>query len=263
LNRQFLLYRMNSLMKILTLRLFIAFILSSLSYGNYEPEEGATAELSTKENWTFTPDPELPNILILGDSISIGYTLQVRELLKGIANVHRPMGKRNNRRENCQGTTTGLKNIDRWLEAGEWDIIHFNFGLHDMKHMGQETTTKKSKLSDPQQAPPEKYKAQLQTITEKIVATKAKLIFATTTPIAPNTTTPLRMPEYPPQYNTIAKEVMAPYSIEINDLFALCEPQLKEIQLPRNCHFNTKGSQVLAEQVAKVLKDAVQNLSKE
>ncbi len=33
--------------------------------------------------------PGLPRVLLIGDSISIGYTLQVRELLKGKANVHR------------------------------------------------------------------------------------------------------------------------------------------------------------------------------
>jgi hypothetical protein len=31
--------------------------------------------------WTFTPDPALPDVLILGDSISIGYTPLVRQLL--------------------------------------------------------------------------------------------------------------------------------------------------------------------------------------
>ena len=36
-------------------------------------EQGSTAEKKADE-WTFTPDPGLPNVLILGDSISIGYT---------------------------------------------------------------------------------------------------------------------------------------------------------------------------------------------
>ena len=33
--------------------------------------------------------PGLPRVLLLGDSISIGYTLPVRERLKDVANVHR------------------------------------------------------------------------------------------------------------------------------------------------------------------------------
>jgi acyl-CoA thioesterase-1 len=75
---------------------------------------------------------ELHRVLILGDSISIGYFPFVKELLKGKAMVSRPMGK-DGGYENCQGTTHGVKELDRWLGDTPWDVIHFNFGLHDMK----------------------------------------------------------------------------------------------------------------------------------
>ncbi|MEC8895625.1 MAG: hypothetical protein VX675_04820, partial [Planctomycetota bacterium] len=42
----------------------------------------------------------LPRVLLIGDSISIGYTVGVRELLSGKANVHRPL-------TNCGPTTKG------------------------------------------------------------------------------------------------------------------------------------------------------------
>ena len=67
----------------------------------------------------------LPRILLIGDSISIGYTLEVRKFLKGKANVHRANA-------NCGPTDSSLKRIDKWLEGGRWDIIHFNWGLHDV-----------------------------------------------------------------------------------------------------------------------------------
>ena len=69
-------------------------------------------------------DPKLPRVLLVGDSISMGYTLPVRALLTGKANVHRPP-------TNCSSTASGLKNLDAWLGPGKWDVIHFNFGLHD------------------------------------------------------------------------------------------------------------------------------------
>ena len=72
-----------------------------------------------------TIDPALPNVLILGDSISIGYTPGVREELKAKANVIRPNA-------NCGDTTIGLANIDAWLGDGKWDVIHFNWGLWDL-----------------------------------------------------------------------------------------------------------------------------------
>jgi hypothetical protein len=66
----------------------------------------------------------LPRVLLIGDSISMGYTLDVRELLKGKANVHRIP-------TNGGPTTNGLKNIKAWLGDSKWDVIHFNWGLHD------------------------------------------------------------------------------------------------------------------------------------
>jgi acyl-CoA thioesterase-1 len=71
----------------------------------------------------------LPRVLLIGDSISIGYTLPVRELMQGVANVHRPL-------TNCGPTTEGLQHIDQWLGKEKWDVIHFNWGLHDLKYMG-------------------------------------------------------------------------------------------------------------------------------
>ena len=75
-----------------------------------------------------TDTPGLPRVLIIGDSISIGYTLPVRAQLRGRANVHRP-------KDNCGSTLVGLERLDAWLGNGKWDVIHFNFGLHDMSYV--------------------------------------------------------------------------------------------------------------------------------
>ena len=83
-------------------------------------------------------EPGLPRVLIIGDSISIGYTLDVRALLKGKANVHRIP-------TNGGPTTNGLKNIQAWLGDGKWDVIHFNWGLHDLKYIQDDP----SKRADP------------------------------------------------------------------------------------------------------------------
>ena len=52
--------------------------------------------------------PGLPRVLLIGDSISIGYTLSVRAALKGVANVHRIP-------TNGGPTSKGLENIEAWL----------------------------------------------------------------------------------------------------------------------------------------------------
>ena len=75
-------------------------------------------------------EPGLPRVLVIGDSISIGYTLGVRALLRGKANVHRPA-------ENCRHTDIGLEKLEEWLGDQPWDVIHFNWGLHDLKYVDE------------------------------------------------------------------------------------------------------------------------------
>jgi hypothetical protein len=56
--------------------------------------------------WDFVQDdPQLPRVLLIGDSVSRGYTQAVRKALAGKANVHRAPA-------NCGPTASGLKNID-------------------------------------------------------------------------------------------------------------------------------------------------------
>ena len=110
----------------------------------------AFAQQSDKPMSPVTDVEGLPRVLLIGDSISIGYTVDVRAMLKGKANVHRPL-------TNCGPTTTGLQKLDEWLETGgkgkKWDIIHFNWGLHDLKYMGPDgknLADPKAKTSKPQ-----------------------------------------------------------------------------------------------------------------
>jgi len=203
------------------------------------PQKSPTAEK------TFTPNPSLPNVLILGDSISIGYTLDVRALLKGKANVFRPA-------ENCAGTTRGVKEIDRWIGDRKWAVIHFNFGLHDLKHVAKPGDDKATNNpQDPPQATVEKYSQNLEVIVKKLKATGARLIFATTTPVPEGTK--IRDVGVEARYNAAALTIMKANGIRVNDLHAFCVPQLDKLQKPKDVHFTADGSRALAEQVVKVI----------
>ena len=57
---------------------------------------------------TLTPNPNLPNVLLIGDSISIGYTLPVRVALMGEANVFRIPENGGQRLEASRGWISGL-----------------------------------------------------------------------------------------------------------------------------------------------------------
>ena len=175
----------------------------------------------------------LPRVLLIGDSISMGYTLPVRKLLEGKANVHRIP-------TNGGPTKNGVANIDKWLGKGKWDVIHFNHGIHDLKYMPD----------GKRQVEPADYEANLSTITTKLKATGAKVIWATTTPIPDGDLTPQRKFGQVPEYNEIAAKVMKENGVSINDLNAHITPRIAELQNPKDVHFKTAGSEFLAEKVA-------------
>ncbi|QEG22307.1 sulfatase-like hydrolase/transferase [Mariniblastus fucicola] len=199
-----------------------------------------------------------PRVLILGDSISIGYTPFVKELLADQAVVVRPT--KDGKPENCAGTDRGIGNIDRWLklEGGNWDVIHVNFGLHDFKHVDAKTGKNSNAADDPLQSGPEEYEQQLRTILTKAKATGAKVIFCTTTPVPPGCK-PLRETTSPEQYNAIGRKIASEFGIAVNDLFSFANPQLAKIQQPANVHFTKEGSKVLAGKVAEAIRNVLEN----
>lgn len=75
----------------------------------------------------------LKNILVIGDSVSLGYTPAVATLLADVALVqHAPWGGDGGAEE----TAYGIQCLDYWLRgpAGDKiypDLVYFNFGLHD------------------------------------------------------------------------------------------------------------------------------------
>jgi len=182
--------------------------------------------------------PNLPRVLLLGDSISIGYTLPVRAALEGKANVHRPA-------TNCGPTTRGLDGIDQWLGDGKWDVIHFNWGLHDLKY-----------IEGKQQVPLAEYEKNLSKLVERLKETGAKLIWCATTPV-PEGVSPPRTDADVVAYNAVAAKIMKANGVATDDLYAFALPQLKEIQREANVHFSPEGSAVLAGQVAKSILEAL------
>jgi acyl-CoA thioesterase-1 len=192
----------------------------------------------------------LPRVLLIGDSISIGYTLQVRELLKGKANVHRPP-------VNCAATIHGLKGLDEWLAIGgkdkKWDVIHFNWGLHDLKYMGPDGEN----LADPkagtskQQVGPEAYEKNLRELVKRLRKTGARLIWRNTTPVPEGARG--RVPGHAAEYNEIAARVMKEMKVEIHDLYAFAKKNVAKIQRKADVHYTREGSMKLAKEVVKVL----------
>ena len=183
-------------------------------------------------------DPRLPRVLLIGDSISIGYTLPVRERLSGKANVHRIP-------TNGGPTFEGLKHLDDWLGNEKWDVIHFNWGLGDLKDM---RTPEAIAAGEPgkRQVSPDQYRKNLEDLVRCLKKSGAKLIWASTVPVPAGVKG--RVPDEV-RYNEIAAEVMSAEQVAIDDLYSIAKPRSRELQI-FDGHFTPEGSRVLAVGVA-------------
>ncbi len=206
------------------------------------PQEGPPADT-----------PAMPRVLLIGDSISIGYTKPTRQLLAGKAEVHRVPG-------NAGHTGMGLAGLPKWLDEkhGKWDVIHFNWGLWDLCYRNPQSKVQghRDKVNGKLTHTPEQYAANLEQIVTRLEQTGAKLIFATTTPVPKGEAG--RKVGDDAKYNAVALDVMKRHGVRINDLHAVMSPHMKQHQVgPGNVHFTPEGSKLLAEHVAAGILDAL------
>ena len=186
-------------------------------------------------------DSALPRVLLIGDSISMDYTVSVRRLLDGRANVHRvPM--------NGSTTVVGLENLSAWLGDKKWDVIHFNWGLHDLTVLlGQGGL----KNDGSHLVPLDQYQKNLEELVKRLKLTGATLVWATTTPVPSADVAILyRKSSDAIAYNAVAQKIMEENGIAIDDLYSFALPRLGTIQKPANVHFTDAGSEELAKEVA-------------
>ena len=219
----------------------------------------ATSNLQAQDNKSkrkpspvFAPvkdNSNLPRVLLIGDSISIGYTLPTRKLLMGKANLHRIP-------TNGGPTTKGLAEIDKWLGKSKWDVIHFNWGLHDLKYMGPngQNLFPKEKGGKPQ-VPIDAYEKNLDKLVTRLKKTGAKLIWRNTTPVPPGSKG--RYVGDSVKYNAAATRVMKKHGVPTHDLFTMSKKRMKEIMRPANVHYSPEGSKVLGRDVARVITESL------
>lgn len=177
----------------------------------------------------------LPRVVLVGDSIRIGYAPLVAKLLDGKAIVVSP-------KPNGEDSGNVLRNLEEWVVKEKPDVVHINAGLHDLK------------LKDKSyQVPLVDYEKNLKTILDRIQkGTKAKVIFATSTPILDNLHAQRkagfnRFEADVQKYNVAAVAVMKQAGVPINDLHKLVEGGGKGKLLGGDgTHYTQEGYEMLA-----------------
>lgn len=186
----------------------------------------------------------MKQILLIGDSIRMGYCEYVKDLLKDRAEVIYPS-------ENCRSSQNIIINLLNWshlCDKEKVEIIHFNCGQWDAAHFNYDLTPLTS-LSE--------YRKNLCAIVQQMkrIFPNAKLVFATTTPMNPaypQTINP-RTTEDIIAYNDAAKQVMEEHGIAINDLFLFAENWGPEHYIDY-CHMTEISYKCLGKQVSDFIK---------
>ena len=201
-------------------------------------------------------NPDLPNVLIYGDSISIHYTQPLRAKLKGKANVYRVFSNG----QHSGAFLAKMKKMHETMRSADlddpwdfkWDVIHFNVGLHDLKYLAGK---KLDKQNGTQVTSIEAYEKNLVDIVDYLnqLAPNARLIFATTTPVPEEAEG--RFSGDAQKYNAAAQAVLQKHpEIMINDLFAFTKPNQTEWWIkPGDVHFNEIGRTAQGDEVARLI----------
>ncbi len=184
---------------------------------------------------------ELPRVVLIGDSIRLGYAPIVAKRLEGRAQVITA-------EQNGGDSSRVRANLAQWAISVRPQVVHFNAGLHDLKLL---------KASGRHQVPLDQYRENLREIAARLQReTSARIIFAATTPIidvrhAARKADFDRLEADVRRYNTAAGEVMRETGIPINDLHWLVDRAGTErLLLKDGTHYTPEGYELLASAVA-------------
>ncbi|MCC2668082.1 MAG: hypothetical protein K0Q72_553 [Armatimonadetes bacterium] len=184
--------------------------------------------------------PELPTVVLIGDSIRLGYAPLVAKRLEGKARVVSPA-------PNGGDSSNVLKNLEQWATRERPLLVHLNCGLHDLK------LDRKTKAY---QVPIDRYEANLREIVQQVRGSGAALVFANTTPIedarhAKRKAGFDRLEWDVQRYNDAAERVMRETGVTIHDLHWLVQHRGgPKLQMADGTHYTPAGYEVLAEAVA-------------
>ena len=178
------------------------------------------------------PDPKLPNVLLLGDSLSRNYFPQTTKDLAGVANVYLM----------ASSISVGDPRLPREIrefaamEKVPFRVVHFNNGMH-----GWDYTEAQFKAAFPEF---------LRTV-RSLVKDHDDLVWATITPVEPkafNGATNDRVDAR----NAIARGFITAAHIRIDDQHALMMQHRDLYQ--DTVHFNPAGSNLMGDQAAATIR---------
>jgi lysophospholipase L1-like esterase len=166
-----------------------------------------------------------PVLLVIGDSIALGYGPEMQESLPSYLVVNAPC--------NAPDSNDHAAFIDEWLSIPNLAAVTFNSGLHD--------ATYRYNVSD------QSYEANMRFVAQRIKAKTPNALFLTSTEVLPGT--PAWQPGREVQLNAIAQAVMAQEGMPVFDLYSVSQSIPNEHLNSLDVHFTEAGSAVLGQAI--------------
>ena len=183
----------------------------------------------------------MKKILLIGDSIRKGYDKYVRSAFEGIAEVYYPD-------DNCRFASYILRHIADWKDelgcGDDVDLVHWNAGLWDDLVL----------LDGKNHTPIEAYRENVGRVCDiiEILFPKAKMIFATSTPVLEKGFGAYHFKRYnrdTEMYNSAASEIVLQHGGIINDLYDKLDGTPSEYHSDQTHYYTKEGTRLITDQV--------------
>lgn len=177
---------------------------------------------------------DLPRVLLVGDSICFGYQEIVREMLKGVCYV------------DYVATSYAIDSemynslVKNFVNSGDYDLIHFNHGLHGI-HLE-----------------PNEYGEGLSKLINEIRVGKKFILATCTYIIEPETIAQEESWQFRSvQRNEVINEIAKKDGLVLNDLYELSKSIPVEFRNEDGVHYKPEGYRIFAKQIVEKIKTQI------
>jgi hypothetical protein len=220
--------------KLLLLLVFVFVLPQVYSQAPATAQKPASRPEETEWTWEVRPshvDAKLPNVLLVGDSITRNYYPEVQRQLAEIANVYLFATSAS------VGDLRLARQLDEFaaMEKVSFKVVHFNNGMHGWTYSEDE------------------YKGAFPSLINElhVIAPAASLIWTTITPVK-SESSPGPTNARIDARNSIALAFVAKAGIPVDDEHELMTHHADQYE--DNVHFNTAGAVIQGQQVAQLIR---------
>ena len=190
----------------------------------------------------------MKKIVLIGDSIRMGYDKYVKEALAGVAEVYYP-------EENCRFAEYVLRYAHEWKSNGKWgddvDLVHWNAGLWDALEL----------FGDEPLSTVDYYESVISRIDKRLrmLFPNAKIVFATSTAVKEEWATPefRRHNSTIEKYNAAAVRALADTDTVINDLYPYSASMPDSYRSDWVHYYTPEGTELMGGRVISVICDMI------